>query len=139
MCPSRSGFQETLCNDIQNFRRGYEPVLVDAICKNIEAQTPYKIVSDRDLADTVLSGQLSVGEGVLSHERYTGQTIENEVVATVSVSWKNLKTGELLLENASISASVPYSEQLGQQLEYASSAALNKAAVRVVELMEEEW
>ncbi|MEN6306779.1 MAG: hypothetical protein ABFD91_03410, partial [Anaerohalosphaeraceae bacterium] len=41
--------------ETSSFRRGHEFNLTDAICKRIEAQTPYKIVSDREVADTILS------------------------------------------------------------------------------------
>ena len=125
--------------DTQNFRRGHEYVLTDAICKRIESETPYKIVSDRDQADTLLSGQVAVTSGVLTGERYTGMPLEKEALVTVSVSWKNLKTGELLIENKSVSTSASYSEQLSQTFDYASKAAVNRAAQKVVELMENPW
>ena len=42
--------------DAGGFRRGHEFKLTEAVCKRIEAQTPYKIVTDRSLADSILSG-----------------------------------------------------------------------------------
>ncbi len=125
--------------DTQSFRRGHEYVLTDAICKRIESETPYKIVSDRDLADTLLSGQLSIGQGFLARDRYTGRALELEALATVSVSWKNLTTGELLVNNEVVVASASYSSQLGQDYDYASRVAVNRAAEKVVELMERDW
>ena len=44
--------------DSGGFRRGYEFELTDASCKLIESRTPYKIVSDRGRADSVLSGDM---------------------------------------------------------------------------------
>ena len=45
--------------DTANFRRGYEYQLTDAICKQIEAKIPNcKIISDRDQADSILSGSM---------------------------------------------------------------------------------
>ena len=125
--------------DTQDFRRGHEYVLTDAICKRIESETPYKIVSDRDLADTLLSGQLSIGQGFLTRDRYRGGALELETLVKVSVSWKNLKTGELLVDNEVVSASASYSSQLGQNFDYASRVAVNRAAEKVVELMERGW
>lgn len=126
--------------DSSSFRRGHEYTLTDAICKRIEAQTPYKIVSDRDYADTVLSGKLgSIGSGVLAMDRESGRPLEREVIINVSVSWKNLRTGELLINNESVSGSSTYSAQLGQEFEYGAAVAANRAAERVVELMEEKW
>jgi len=125
--------------DQSDFRRGHEYVLTDAICKHIEVDTPYKIVSDRDLADTILSGRVSIGQGVLATERHRGQPLENEVRVRVSVTWKNLKTGEILINNKDVAAPASYSPRMGQSFDYASKVAINKAAEKVVELMQESW
>lgn len=125
--------------DSNGFRRGHEYMLTDAICKRIEAETPYKIVSDRDSADTVLRGRVSIGAGILAGERHTGKPLETETLVIVTLSWKNLRTGELLINNETVSASSSYSSQLGQDFEYAARVSLNKAAQRVVELMEKKW
>jgi hypothetical protein len=126
--------------DSLSFRRGYEYTLTDAICKRIEAQTPYKIVSDRDFADSVLSGQITgIGSGVLALDRDTGLPLEQEVQFYVTVSWKNLKTGELLINSETVTASSSYSTELGQTFDYSAAVAANRAAQRVVELMEVTW
>ncbi|MBN1126278.1 MAG: hypothetical protein JXA82_14825 [Sedimentisphaerales bacterium] len=125
--------------DSQSYRRGHEYDLTDAVCKRIEAQTPYKIISDRDLADSVLSGQLSIYAGVLAWERYEGVPLELETTAVVSVSWKNLRTGDLMINNEQVMASASYSTQLNQSFDYAADVAVNRAAARVVELMEVAW
>ena len=126
--------------DTRSLRRGHEYVLTDAICKRIEAETPYKIVSDRDFADSVLSGQLGgIGSGVLAMDRETGRPLEREVLLRVTVNWKDLETGDLLIDNEIVTASSTYSAQLGQDFDYSAAVAANRAAQRVVELMEETW
>jgi len=126
--------------DTQSFRRGHEYVLTDAICKRIESETPYKIVSDRDAAETVLSGQLgAIRSSVLARDRYSGRSLENETQVTVNVYWKNLETGELLINGAKASAAATYSAQLGQDFDYAAKVAVNRVAERVVELMQTKW
>ena len=126
--------------DSSSLRRQHEVVLTDAICKRIESETPYKIVSDRNRADTVLSGNLSsVGSGVLATDRNTGGTLEREATAVVVVSWMNLKTGELLVDSETVTGTASYSSNLGQEFDYAARVAVNNAAVRVIELMEKPW
>ena len=126
--------------DTQSFRRGHEYVLTDAICKRIESETPYKIVSDRDAAETVLSGQLgAIRSSVLARDRFSGRSLENEAQVIVTVSWKNLETGELLINGEKANASATYSSQLGQDFDYAAKVAVNRAAERVVELMQTKW
>jgi len=126
--------------DNQSFRRGVEYELTDALAKRIEAETPYKVVSSLDRAETVISGQIeSIGEQALTMERQTGRSLENEVVLQAVVSWKNLKTGELLINNKAVTASASYSRYQSQDFNYASSLAANNLARRIVELMEKEW
>ncbi len=124
----------------QSFRRGVEYELTDALAKRIETETPYKIISSRDRADTVISGQIAgISELVLTSERETGRALEKEVGLQAVVNWKNLKTGELLIDNRSVSASASYSEWQNQGFGYASTLASNKLARKIVELMEKEW
>jgi hypothetical protein len=125
--------------DTSSFRRGHEFTLTDAICKRLEAQTPYKIVSDRSVADSVLSGRMGIGTGVLATDYYSARPLEQETTVHVSVTWKNLKTGQLMLEGKEVYASSTYSDPMGQTFEYSIDRAVNKAAVRVVELMETPW
>jgi hypothetical protein len=126
--------------DNQTFRRGAEYELSDALSKRIEVDTPYKIVSSRDRADTIMSGQIvSIGEMVLSTERETGLVLEKEVELTALINWKNLKTGDLLIDNLSLSASASYSEYQQQDIKYASNLAANNLARKIVELMELNW
>lgn len=126
--------------DNQSFRRGAEYELTDALSKRIEVETPYKIVSSRDRADTIMSGQIvSIGETALSTERETGLILEKEVELTALVDWKNLKTGELLIDNLSISATASYSEYQQQDIKYASNLAANNLARKIVERMEVKW
>ena len=126
--------------DNQSFRRGVEYKLSDALSKRIEAATPYKIISSKDRADTVISGQIvQVSELVLSVERETGRPLERELLLKAVVNWKNLKTGRLLIDNKSVTAEATYSDYQNQDFTYASALAANNLARRIVELMEVEW
>lgn len=124
----------------ESFRRGLEYELTDALSKRIESQTPYKVISSRDRADSVISGQIvSAGQTGLTAERETGRTLESEVLLSAVVSWKNLKTGELLIDSTSVKASASYSQWQSQSYEYGSMLAANNLAERIVELMEKQW
>jgi hypothetical protein len=126
--------------DNQSFRRGIEYELTDALAKRIEAQTPYKIVTSRDRADTLISGQITqANESVLTTERQIGRALEKNVELRAVVTWKNLRTGELLIDNKTVSASASFSEWQNQSFEYGSSLAANSLAERIVESMETKW
>ncbi len=126
--------------DNQTFRRGTEYDLSDALAKRIESDTPYKIVTSADRADTVISGQITnISESALSIERELGSVLERELQVVAKVNWKNLKTGELIIENQSVTASASYSTFQNQDFKYASALAANKLAEKIVELMETQW
>ena len=151
-CSGSSGYSNATLfpNDVENvyvemfdnrsFRRGVEYTFSNALAKRIEAETPYKIVSDRDRADSVMSGQLvAVGESILTLERELGRAMEKEVLLTAVVNWKNLKNGRLMINSQTVTAVASYSEFQGQDFTYASSMAANKLAQNIVELMENQW
>ena len=123
-----------------SFWRGVEYELTDALAKQIEAQTPYKVVSSRDRADSTITGQISsIGQSLLSLERQTGHALEKEVELEAVVNWKDLQTGELLIDNRTTAASASYTELQSQGFSYASRLAANKLARQIVELMEDQW
>jgi len=126
--------------DNQTFLRGTEYDLSDALAKRIESDTPYKIVTSSDRADTVISGRITAIRNLgLSRERELGGILEQELEIVALVNWKNLKTGELLIEHETVSASTSYSTLQNQDFQYASALAANKLAVKIVELMETKW
>jgi hypothetical protein len=126
--------------DNRSFRRGTEFTFSNALAKRIEAETPYTIISDRDRADSVISGQLvTVGESILTLERELGRAMEKEVLLTAVVNWKSLKTGRLMINNRTVTAAASYSEFQGQDFTYGSAVAANKLARNVVQLMENQW
>lgn len=126
--------------DNRSFRRGVEYTLSDALVKRVESETPYKIVSDRDRADSVMTGQLvSISESILTLERDIGRALEKEIVLRAVVNWKSLKTGRLMIDNKTITAAASYSEFLNQDFTYASAVAANKLAEKIVAAMEDNW
>ena len=124
----------------QSFRRGVEYELTDALAKRIEAETPYKIISSKDRADTLLTGQIvGIGQSVLTYDRESGLPLERELQIRAVVNWKNLKTGQLLIDNKSVTIEATYSAYQNQDFTYASALAANNLAKRIVELMEKKW
>ena len=134
----RSVYLEMFDND--SFRRGVEYELTDAIGKRLEAESPYKIVSSRDRADTVLSGKItSIDLSRYVSERKTGRALEKGVEVVAVVNWKNLKTGAMLIDNKQVSSSASYSEWQSQGFDYGATLAANKLSRIIVELMENQW
>ena len=123
------------------YRRGLEFRLTEAVVKQIELDTPYK-VTDRSRADTLLTGTIvGISQQVMSVNPDTERPRELQMVITVSIRWQDLRTGKIIRTENNIRASgryippVPFREDFFQ----GSEEAINRLAVRIVEAMEAEW
>jgi len=126
--------------DNRTFRRDIEYDLSAALAKRVESDTPFKIVSDQDRADSVMNGQiLSIAESVVTAERQTGYALEKEVQVTAVVNWKDLRSGDLLLNSQTVTAAATYSDFMHQDTSYASKLAANRLAEQIIQLMEKGW
>ncbi|MCU0706342.1 MAG: LPS assembly lipoprotein LptE, partial [Fimbriiglobus sp.] len=77
--------------------RNLDVELTDAVVKELTARkTPIKVVSDPSRADTELIGTiLSVTKPVLNRN-LQALPLESELVITLDVVWRDLRTGEIL-------------------------------------------
>ena len=126
--------------DTKSFRRDHEYSLSDAICKQIEVQTPYRIIADDNIADTQLSGYInSMSGSVLATDRESGMALEDEVRVSVTFTWKNLKTGEMIIDSKVVTGVASHADLLNQSYDYAADVAMNQVAVKIVESMETPW
>ncbi len=129
-----------------SFRRGLGERLTEAVVKEIEAKTPYKVVSDPN-ADSVLSGRI-VGENKkVLVPSLTGDAREVQVNLRVEVSWLDRKGGPLRptdslpcpAEIASVSGSGNVVPEVGQSIATAQQQAICRLAEQIVGLMEKPW
>ncbi|HSV26434.1 MAG TPA: LPS assembly lipoprotein LptE [Sedimentisphaerales bacterium] len=126
--------------DNKTFWRGQEYDLTDALCKMIEVRTPYRILSERDNADSIMSGYISsVEKGTLVQEPRVGRPLEQQMRIVAVVSWKNRRTGEMILDRVEVMAAADFSQFQGQSDSYASSLAANRLAESIVDMMREKW
>lgn len=129
-----------------SFRRNLGERLTEAVMKEIELKTPYKVVSDPN-ADSILSGRI-VGEGkhVLIGSQ-VGDPRELQVNISVMVGWTD-RQGRMLRE----ASAVPLPSELidvqgtgnivpevGQSISTAQQQAIVRLAEQIVSLMEKPW
>ena len=129
-----------------SFRRNLGERLTEAVVKEIEKRTPYKVVND-PCADSVLTGRIvSERKGVLVPD-LTGDAREIEVAMKVQVSWVDRK-GRLLrdeqsiplpAEIADVSATGDVVPEVGQSIATAQQEAICRLAEQIVGLMEKPW
>lgn len=126
--------------DNDTFRRDVEYDLTNSLAKQIESETPYKIVSDRNEADTIISGKItSLTDASVTVDIWSGRSLEDQAQMAAVFSWKNLKTGDYIVENKTVTAAATYSQAQGQGFQYASNIAANRLATAIVEQMQLDW
>lgn len=93
-------------------RRGWEFDLTRAVIREIEAKTPYKVVSNREAADTELTGTIIGIDKLLVNRNQLNEVREAEMTLTVEVIWRDLHTGEIL-SGRSITPGEPIAPAIG--------------------------
>ena len=125
----------------RSFERELEFELTEALIKEIELRTPYKVTRG-GRADTMLSGSiLSVERRTLTRSTATGLDAESQVQMIVSFEWKDLRTGEILRSRKSVQAEGRHvvTRPVGEPVEVARHEAVARISRRLVSLMRDDW
>ncbi len=123
----------------RTFRRGLEMRLTEAIDKNIESRTPYRLAPVNQ-AQTELTGTImQVQEGVLSNSFNTNLPQETQVTLVVKFTWRDLHSGKILARRTNFATSSTEIPQIGQQLPDAEQIAVERMARAVVNQMQKSW
>jgi hypothetical protein len=123
----------------KTFRREWEFKLTEAIDKNIENRTPYKLASTKD-ADTELTGTIvEMEQNVLTRRVGTILPRETEVVVVVDFTWKDLRSGRVIVERKNFNRSSTEIMQIGERVADAEQLAIERLAAAIVEQMQSEW
>jgi hypothetical protein len=129
-----------------SFRRNLGERLTEAVVKEIEKRTPYKVVADPQ-ADSVLTGKLVSDTKRVLVPGVTGDARDIQVDMRVQVSWTDRK-GRLLrdmpsvpcpAEIADVSATGEVVPEVGQSIATAQQEAICRLAEQIVGLMENPW
>jgi hypothetical protein len=125
----------------RTFYRDVEFRLTEALTKQIESRTPYK-VAEESSADTILTGTITrVDKRLLSRQFNTGLPQEVQVVVTASLEWKDLRTGRILRKRGRIEAAGEYipTRPVAEPFEAARHAAIDRLAHEIVAVMRQDW
>ena len=121
--------------------RDMEFMLTDAIIKEIESRTPYRILAEQ-YADTLITGTIqSVGLQTISQSRTTG--LDNEVMITVVIDfeWLNLRSGGRLVGRQNFSSSALFipSQPSSEPIEIGQFAVVQQLSSDIVAQMQSSW
>jgi hypothetical protein len=147
------------------FRRGLEFDVTRAVIREIEAKTPYKVVSDPCQADTELTGTIILLNKNIINRTQLNEVREANTVLGVMVTWRNLKTGEILTKPRPGPGAPPpppppdlppgapppkppavlvqstggFIPEIGESLTTAEKENVDRLAVQIVSMMEIPW
>lgn len=128
------------------FRRGIELQLTEAVQKQIQQRTPFRLVKEQN-ADTRLRGKIvTFQKGVLG-ETGLDDARELQMNLAVEVTWEDLRTGQVLAQQQiPISPDVilqttqaEFAPEVGQSLATATQQAVDRLARNIVDMMEQPW
>ena len=129
-----------------SFRRNLAEFLTEAIAKEIEGKTPYKVVGSPN-ADSVLSGKITTDTKRVIIEDEYDYPRETQINMSVEVRWVNRK-GDLVSQPATIavpadlatmSADGMLVPEYGQSVATAQLQSIQRLATQIVSLMEAPW
>ncbi len=80
----------------RTFRRGLEFDLTQAVVREIQAKTPYRVVGIDQPADTELRGTIVAGTKGILNLNQLAETREAETAITVELTWIDLRSGQVL-------------------------------------------
>lgn len=123
------------------FQRDLEFELTDAVIKELQSRTPYRIDSSAR-ADTVLLGRITEARlRQLSKSRVSGLSEEVVISVTIDFEWKDLRTDTTLVERRAFSGQglfVPSNPER-ESLELGRYAAVQQLARDIVFEMRSVW
>jgi hypothetical protein len=129
-----------------SFRRNMAERLTEAVMKEIEAKTPFKVTGEAD-ADSVLSGQILTDTKRILVENRNDDPRQIEYSLFVRVSWVD-RRGQILRqcppvplspELIAVNERADLIPEFGQSLATSSQKAIERAAQQIVSLMEQPW
>jgi hypothetical protein len=122
-----------------DFSRGDELALTKAVVMQIEQRTPYKVVN-REKADTILEGQITrVRKQTLSSDRQSSLPQEQLYTVRVDFTWKDLRTGKILVERRGFEQNATYYPTLGEGRSQAQLNTAEQLAIAIVQELEADW
>jgi len=129
-----------------SFRRNLGERLTEAVAKEIEARTPYKVTGDPG-ADSVLVGRLVAESKRVVVPSRTGDPQQLQTEFNVEVSWRDHRGNTLrqfepvplpapIVNMAGRADLVP---EVGQSVATSQQEAIDRVARQIVNLMEAPW
>lgn len=123
------------------FNRGVEIELTDAVVKQIQSTTPWRVVS-ADRADAVLTGAVVDAQlRTLTTDRVTGLSQEVAVILSVNFDLRDTRSGREVASRRGFSAAETFvpAGGIGERLEVGEHATVQELAQAIVAELRSNW
>lgn len=129
-----------------SYRRGLAEQLTEAVCKEIEKRTNYKVVNTPN-ADSVLSGRILNEVKRIVVEAPTDEPRETQVQFFIEVTWLDRQSALLAQSQkvplpgtvANINQTANLVPEVGQSVATSQQDVITKLAYQIVSMMETPW
>lgn len=127
--------------DNRTFYQGVEFDLTEALIKEVEMRTPYKVVRE-GAADSVITGVVSnIEQNRVSRNSNGGLVQELEVRLSADLVWTDSRNNEAIRDRRGITSVGRYipSTPVGEPYQIAQHEAVQRLAERFVSAMRADW
>lgn len=130
----------------ESFRRGFEYQLTEAVHKQIQQRTPFRL-ADEQHADTRLIGRIiDVRKDVLGETAFDDPR-ELQLALVVEVTWEDIRSRRILAqqripvapEAVVLESRAEFAPEVGHSLATGTHEAVEHMARQVVNMMESPW
>lgn len=124
------------------FRRDLNLMLSEAVCKEIERTTPYKVVGTPEGADSTLTGEVVFADKNLVVENPQNLPRQLSADLTVNVRWTDNRTSTgdpKDVGSVTLRETVTFSPEFGDTSMSAYQKACQKMAMQIASMMEQPW
>lgn len=129
-----------------SYRRNLSERLTEAVMKEIEAKTPYKVVGTPN-ADSTLTGRITKETKRVAVQSRVGDPRDIDVDLQVRVAWidragspiRESQAIQLSRELLAVGGNAPLFPELGQSVSTAQQQAIQRLAEQIVGMMEAPW
>ena len=123
----------------RSYRRGLETQLTKSVIQQLEEHSPYKVVS-REKADTILECEIvAASTSTLGFDSQSGLPQDQLFTLVVSFTWKNLRTGEILVQRRNFDERANFVPVLGESESVGAADTIQKLALGIVQELQADW
>jgi len=127
--------------DNRTIYRDVEFDLTEALIKEIELRTPYKVIKTGK-ADTVLQGTITkVRQDLITRDRVGGLAESLDVTVTINFEWRNQSTGEIIRDRRGFQTTRRHivTRPVSEPFKVAQHQIVQKTAQDIVGVMQADW